>query len=152
MNLLDRINQAIGFTKNELRIVLFLIVAFMIGGGIKIYKSYSDSDQPFNYTGSDKLFQHLSQTNAVAAVDSSNQIYISKDGKSKPELSPHSININAKDKSELMKLPGIGETTAKRIIEFREKNGPFKKESDLLKVKGIGKKKLEQIKQYIKFQ
>ena len=50
-----------------------------------------------------------------------------------------------------MKLPGIGETAAERIIAFRQENGPFKNNTELLKVKGIGKKKLEQIKPYLIF-
>jgi hypothetical protein len=35
MKLLERINQSIGFTKNELRVVLFLILAFLVGAGVK---------------------------------------------------------------------------------------------------------------------
>jgi comEA protein len=71
--------------------------------------------------------------------------------KSKNDLKLHRIAINTANKNELMKLPGIGETTAERIIAFRQENGPFKNNTELLKVKGIGKKKLEQIKPYLIF-
>ena len=53
------------------------------------------------------------------------------------------VNINTASMEQLMTLDGIGESYAERIIEFREKNGPFQSPEDLLKVKGIGEKTLE---------
>jgi competence protein ComEA len=50
------------------------------------------------------------------------------------------ININTAGVEELVKLPRVGEKIAQRIIEYREKNGKFKKIEDLMKVKGIGEK------------
>jgi len=50
------------------------------------------------------------------------------------------VNINTAGVDQLVKLPRIGEKIAKRIIEFRKKNGKFKKIQDLMKVKGIGEK------------
>lgn len=55
------------------------------------------------------------------------------------------ININTATETELMKLPGIGQTTAKRIIEYRDAQGGFKNVEDLMKVKGISKKKFNKI-------
>ena len=53
------------------------------------------------------------------------------------------ININTAALEELSELKHIGETYAQRIIEFREKNGPFEKTEDIMKVKGIGEKIFE---------
>ena len=53
------------------------------------------------------------------------------------------VNINTASAEQLMTLDGIGESYAERIIEFREKNGPFQNPGDLLKVKGIGEKTVE---------
>ena len=50
---------------------------------------------------------------------------------------------------ELSKINGIGESTAKKIIDYREKNGNFKAIEDIMNVSGIGEKKYEQIKEYI---
>jgi competence protein ComEA len=50
------------------------------------------------------------------------------------------VNINTSSLEELMTLDGIGETYARRIIEFRENNGPFEAPEDILAVKGIGEK------------
>lgn len=53
------------------------------------------------------------------------------------------VNINTASIEELITLEGIGDAYAQRIIEFRDKNGPFQKPEDLLKVKGIGEKIFE---------
>lgn len=58
------------------------------------------------------------------------------------------ININTADASELMKLKGVGEKTAEKIIEYRVQT-PFEKPEDIMNVKGIGEKKFEDIKDYI---
>jgi len=60
------------------------------------------------------------------------------------------IDLNKADKKELMNLNGVGEATAKAIIEYREKNGPFKSIEEIKNVSGIGEKSFEKIKDYIK--
>ena len=53
------------------------------------------------------------------------------------------ININTASAEELAKLEKVGEKIAARIIEYREKNGPFATIEDIMKVKGIGEKTFE---------
>ena len=53
------------------------------------------------------------------------------------------VNINAASAKELMTLKGIGETVARRIVQFRETNGPFKSVDDLKRVDGVGGALLE---------
>ncbi len=60
-----------------------------------------------------------------------------------------SVNINAADKDELCSLPGIGEATAKKILDYRNTAGKFTDIDDLLKVNGIGIKKFEKLKDMI---
>lgn len=50
------------------------------------------------------------------------------------------VDLNTSTAKELQQLPGIGKGLAKRIIDYRTANGPFKTIEDLIKVKGIGKK------------
>ena len=50
------------------------------------------------------------------------------------------INLNKATAEELIQLKGIGQKYAERIVEFREKNGPFKKAEDIMNVPGIGPK------------
>ncbi len=60
------------------------------------------------------------------------------------------IDLNRATVRELIQLPGVGEVIAKRIVDFREEHGPFKRVEDLMKVKGIGEKSLEKIRPYIR--
>lgn len=59
------------------------------------------------------------------------------------------ININKATVEQLTELQGIGESYAKKIVEYREKNGPFKKIEDIKEVQGIGDKLFEKIKDQI---
>jgi competence protein ComEA len=59
------------------------------------------------------------------------------------------ININTASADELLQMTGIGEKKAASIIEFREKQGPFKLPEDLMKVPGIGIKTFEVNKERI---
>ena len=56
------------------------------------------------------------------------------------------VNINTADASALDTLPGIGPSTAAKIVADREANGPFASADDLGRVTGIGPKKLEELK------
>jgi competence protein ComEA len=59
------------------------------------------------------------------------------------------VNINTAGQADLERLPGIGPSLAKKILEFRQKNGSFKSPADLMAVQGIGEKKFEQLKALI---
>ncbi len=56
------------------------------------------------------------------------------------------VNINTASAAELAELNGIGDAKAKLIIEYREKNGPFKSVDDLRQVKGIGEKMVAKLR------
>ena len=49
------------------------------------------------------------------------------------------IDVNSATEQELIFLPGIGQSKAKAIIEYRQKNGPFRTLSELERIPGIGK-------------
>jgi competence protein ComEA len=59
------------------------------------------------------------------------------------------ININTASASELDTLPGIGPTTAQKIIDYRQQNGPFVSKEDIINVSGIGPGTYERIKDLI---
>ncbi len=59
------------------------------------------------------------------------------------------IDINIASQAELESLPGIGPTTAQKIIDYREQNGPFLTTEDIINVSGIGPGTYERIKDLI---
>ncbi len=65
------------------------------------------------------------------------------------QQSTSKLNINTATQSDFEKLPGIGPTIAKRIVEYRKEHGSFKTIEELKNVSGIGDKKFEAIKDLI---
>ena len=59
------------------------------------------------------------------------------------------VNINTASKEKLMSLNGVGESTAQKIIDYREDNGYFNSVEDIMNVSGIGESKFNKIKEYI---
>ena len=56
------------------------------------------------------------------------------------------VNLNTANVTQLETLPGIGKSTAERILEYREKSGGFKKIEDLMNVRGVGEKSFLKLK------
>ena len=56
------------------------------------------------------------------------------------------VDLNVSTAKELQQLPGIGKGLAKRIVEYRTANGPFKSVEELMQVRGIGKKTFAKMK------
>lgn len=59
---------------------------------------------------------------------------------------PAIVNINTASLAELESLPGVGAKMAARILEYRQKNGPFKKVEELMNVRGLGEKNFLKLK------
>ncbi len=69
-------------------------------------------------------------------------------GSAKPApLAP--LDVNTASAADLQSVPGIGKALAQRIVEFREKNGPFAQVDDLVKIRGIGEKSIVRLKPYL---
>ena len=96
----------------------------------------------------------LEAINLASVLEDGEKIYIPKIGeevtqKDTSSFSTGKININKASQTELETIPGIGPSTALKIINYRKENGKFSKIEDIKNVSGIGDGKYEQIKEYI---
>ncbi len=64
-------------------------------------------------------------------------------------VSNDSININTADAAALESLPGVGPSTAEKILEYRDANGPFTTIEDIMQVPGIGEGKFAEMQSFI---
>ncbi len=87
------------------------------------------------------LLLAASATSAALATQKSTR------AKSPPQAS---LDINQASAEDFARLSGIGPALARRIVEFREKHGPFRRVEDLLVVRGIGAKKWKVIRPYLR--
>jgi comEA protein len=165
------------FTPQEIKALLFLLIALLVGSGITIYKRHHrsfapelifkepppgtlDNQSQFNGTPKDtKSYlpdtSHEISKSPIASATSDPQ---NKNRSQDPEsgiLSIHQsplkrkIDLNSASASELELLPQIGPILSQRIINYRKTKGKFQKVEDLMKVSGIGHKTFEKIKDFI---
>lgn len=144
MNPLSSLRHALGFTANEIRVVLFLSAALAAGTGIRILRQDPPPAPPrFDYAARDSEFTARSAAPAVRLPGNN------PSPPAPAALSPGAIDINTATATDLDRLPGIGPAIAERIIRDRDENGPFDAVDDLARVKGIGMKKLDKIRPFV---
>ena len=136
------------FTTQERTVILFLVVALVVGGIIYVYKLRKPSFAPelkvikneSSVEVSDSVGERLQKT----IKETKEMLFDIQKGK------PHKkININTASREDLMLLPGIGPTYADRIIEYRNKKHTFRDITEIMKIKGIGEKIFDQLKDKI---
>jgi len=111
-----------------------------IGGAVAYPGIYSLKED-------DTIHTLLSDAGVEPDADLSHiKIYIPREGE---KQSPQKIDINRAEPWLLEALPGIGESRAQAIVDYRNENGPFKRIEDLFRVKGIGEGTFNKIKDYI---
>lgn len=64
-------------------------------------------------------------------------------------LAGHRIQLNTANPRELADLPGIGDKTARRIVDHRTEHGPFPSVESLSEVRGIGRKTVEKLRPFV---
>ena len=164
--MLKKLSRKIGFTETEIKVILFFAVGFLIGFGIKAYNDNSKPEyKSYDYTQDDSLFNYYNtraEKNLVVEknrkentiVNSKEEVldFSSTNFKKKKSLPPpeeKSINLNEADLETLIRLPGIGQITAQKIIDLRSKKSKFENLEELMEVKGIGKVKFNKIKKFL---
>ena len=67
-----------------------------------------------------------------------------------PAATPPVVDLNRATVEELDRLPGIGPILARRIVEHRDRHGPFRTVDELLGVPGIGERSLERLRPFVR--
>ena len=132
----QRFNEWLALTNTERKVILFLTGTMLAGLGLRLYRETFPDGPQFDYRSSDSTFAALSATPEDTTAEEQNNA----SGK---------VNLNRATKGQLMQLPGIGETTAERILIYRDEQGRFTSVDELTNVKGISKKKLERLRPYL---
>ena len=97
----------------------------------------------------DTKFEYITKDSGDEADDEKTLKEEDKGTTTKKERSSNIVNINTATQTELETLPGIGPSTALKIINYRKENGKFSNIEDLKNVNGIGENKFEALKKYI---
>lgn len=138
------------FTKQEQRFLLFLIITFFIGLGIKYVRGTMKTEPNEEWAQERQriLADFNEKSEQLLKEDSTLFVSAVNDGITKRSLTTK-ININTANAAEFQLLPRVGPVLSEAIIQYREEHGPFQKIDDIQNVKRIGPKTFEKIKPYI---
>lgn len=146
-------NQNENFKKIIIIIILIVSISFFV------YFKFQNNEEEFYYN--EVLIEEISTVLRENIQKEKIKVYITGEinlpGVKELELGARLedlINLaggltEEADIKDLLKLPGLGESLAQRIINYREGNGKFKNIEALKTVSGIGEKKFESLKEYI---
>lgn len=138
--MLKRIADWIALTNTERKVILFLVVTLLVGGGIRLYQATFPTAPQFDYRASDSTFAALSMVPEDSLTGTVKEGIGDVSGK---------LDINTATKEQLLDLPGIGEVTANRILTYRTETGKFSNVDELRAIKGMSKKKIENLRPLI---
>ena len=134
----DAVEAAGGFS--EIADISQINLAYQLEDGQKIYIP-SINDEKINEN--DKVLQK-----EYVTEEAGDQVII-EDSDISVKNKESKININTAEIAELEEIPGVGKSTAQKIIEYRKQNGKFKNIEDIKNVSGIGDSKFENMKDKI---
>jgi len=160
------------FTPQEKRAFLFILATFLLGAALRLVHYYRLQAMVAPLDSLDRVFlaragaltAELETESASAGSNSGSDTLTAGSPVSGSPVSgtPASgtpatgtpvtgkpLDLNVANAVELESLPGIGPVLARRIVEYRQRRGPFKTVDDLLQVRGIGARSLAKLRQQV---
>lgn len=163
-NIVLKLRSILGVTPQEFIFVSILVSGLLFGSAFRLFQNGNDSlnsaknkqelyrlidsiakiDET-TYSGVTPASEAVFELAKEDTLVKNNSFYGVKKAKI---LTEKTLDLNLANKENLMKLPGVGASTADKIIEFRSKKR-FERIEDLLRIKGIGKAKFKKMEQFI---
>lgn len=143
------------------------IVVYVCGGGVKTPQNVrlpegARVEDAIKAAGGTVKEADLNQLNLAHILADQEKVFVPKKGEHVPAAEAGGdaagsggtpgtsiVNINTAGPEQLDSLPGVGPSTAQKIVDYREANGDFKSIEELKNVSGIGDKKFESLKDHI---
>ncbi len=123
--------------------------AIEAAGGIKPEANLEDVNLAYEVEDGEKIYIPNQSEESTEMAEGAGTATATESLTGSSSNSKGKININKATASELTAIPGVGESTAQKIVAYREENGKFKAIEDIKNVSGIGDSKFNNIKDYI---
>ncbi len=164
-NFINEVKTSLGLAKYEIAVLGVILGGLVAGLIIKQFNNneanelellnthiYNTLDsiaeaEKTTYIGTDLKGDVVEELKSADTVVKKEEFFPSAKKKEMPQVNAK-INLNTASRVELMKLPGVGEATADKIIDYRN-NSKFQSPEEIMKVKGIGIKKFEKMREFI---
>lgn len=114
-------------------------MAYKLEDGVKIHIPTKQEKE--NSKANNTEESYITNASGVSSSDEKTE--------DKQETNNAKVNINTATQAQLETLPGIGPSTATKILSYRKEKGKFKKIEEIKEVSGIGNAKFEKIKDLI---
>ena len=165
----EETSSGFSLTSGKTKVVVHVVGEVNEPGVVEL-KDGSRIIDAINAAGGKTEDADLSKINLAYIVEDGTQIYVPRVGEDREEVITESagegiivesskieqnetkeqkVNINTATLEKLQSLPGVGQVTAQKIIDYREQNGKFKSPEELKNVPGIGESKFNSLRDCI---
>ena len=142
----DAIKKAGGLTENADTELINLSKTLTDEMVIIVYNKYEIEEIRKKSDKQETIIKYIEKK--CTCPDKTNDACLNKNENNEPSKE-NKISLNNATQEELETLPGIGESKAKQIIEYRNQNGGFKEIEEIKNISGIGESTFEKFKEYI---